>query len=142
MNISDDGIALVKEFEGCRLRAYQDSVFIWTIGYGHTRGVKDGDTCTQDEADAWLREDLRDAEKCVERCVTAALTQHEFDALVSFAFNLGCRRLEGSTLLRKLNGGDYDGASKEFLRWSRAGGQVVAGLVRRREAEARLFETA
>jgi len=140
--INQAGLDLIKEFEGVRLRAYLDSVGVPTIGYGHTRGVKMGDTCTPEQADEWLREDIADAEDCVNFEVSVPLTQHEFDALCSFVFNLGCGNFRKSTLLRKLLDGDHDGACLEFRRWDRAGGQVLEGLTRRRYAEARLFETA
>ena len=142
MNIGFDGLALIKKFEGLRLAAYLDSVGIPTIGYGRTKGVKMGDTCTADEAEAFLRDDLAKAEKCVNGAVTAALTQHEFDALVSFVYNLGCGNFRKSTLLRLLNEERHDEAALEFRKWDRAGGQVLAGLTRRRMAEERLFETA
>lgn len=142
MKIGDAGLALIKEYEGCRLEAYQDSVGIWTIGYGHTSGVQAGDKCTQDEADAWLLEDVKHAETCVNGAVTVPLTQNEFDALVSFVFNLGCKQFRSSTLLRKLLDSDYDGAAAELKRWNKAGGQVLAGLTKRRAAEEKLFETA
>ena len=140
MNIGPQGLELIKAFEGCKLTAYLDSVGVATIGYGHTKGVKMGDTCTQAQADAWLSEDLKDAEECVKAAVTVPMTQHEFDALVSFTFNLGCGNLRKSTLLRLLNNSDHDGAALEFRRWDKAGGQVLAGLTRRRDAESRLFE--
>ena len=140
MNISDEGLDLIREHEGCRLEAYKDSVGIWTCGYGHTYGVKEGDTCTQAQADAWLREDVRQAEVCVSGAVTVPLTQGEFDALVSFTYNLGCRALKNSTLLKLLNDSDYDGAAAEFKKWNHAGGAVLAGLTARREAERARFE--
>ena len=140
MNIGPQGLALIKSFEGCKLAAYLDSVGVPTIGYGHTSGVFMGDSCTQAQADAWLAEDLKDAEKCVNDAVTVPLTQNEFDALVSFTFNLGCGNFRKSSLLRLLNGSDYDAAALEFRKWDKAGGQVLAGLTRRRNAEARLFE--
>ena len=142
MKISDMGLALIKEFEGVRLEAYLDSVGVPTIGYGHTKGVQMGDTCTQEQADEWLREDCADAENCVNSAVSVPLTEHEFDALVSFVFNLGCGNFRKSTLLRKLLDSDYDGAALEFHKWNKAGGQELAGLTRRRAAEAKLFETA
>ena len=142
MKIGDSGIALIKEFEGCKLVAYLDSVGVPTIGYGHTKGVRIGLHCTQEEADAWLLEDLKDAEACVNGAVTVPLTQGEFDACCSFVFNLGCGRFRGSTLLRKLNASDYDGASLEFRKWDKADGHPLEGLTRRRTAEAALFETA
>ena len=142
MNIGPAGLALIKEFEGVRLAAYLDSVGVPTIGYGHTKGVQMGDTCTEEQADQWLREDCADAEDCVNSAVSVPLTQHEFDALVSFVFNLGCGNFRKSTLLRKLLDSDYDGCCLEFRKWDKAGGQTLAGLTRRRYAEAKLFETA
>ena len=140
--INEAGLELIKEFEGCKLAAYLDSVGVPTIGVGHTKGVKMGDTCTQEEADAFLREDLEHAEKCVNRAVTVPLTDNEFAALVSLVFNIGCGNFQKSTLLRKINDSDFNGAEQEFRRWDKAGDQVLAGLTRRRLAEARLFDTA
>ena len=142
MKIGERGLALIKEFEGVRLAAYLDSVGVPTIGYGHTKDVQMGDTCTPEQANEWLREDCEDAENCVNSAVSVPLTECEFDALVSFVFNLGCGNFRKSTLLRKLLDSDYDGAAIEFRKWDKAGGQVLAGLTRRRLAEARLFETA
>ena len=141
MKISDEGIGLIKRFEGCRLKAYQDSVGVWTIGFGSTRGVGAGDVITQEEADRRLLADLETVEKCINNSVAVELTQQQYDALCSFTFNLGCGALRGSTLLKKLNDGDDDGAAQEFARWNKAGGQVLAGLVSRRKAEHDLFIT-
>lgn len=132
------GVSLIKSFESLRLKAYQDSVGVWTIGYGHTKGVKAGDVITEAQADAFLRADLADAETSV-RQYCPVTTQGQFDALVSFTFNLGGGSLKDSTLRRKHNEGDYAGARAEFARWNRAGGQVLAGLSRRRAAEAALY---
>ena len=140
MNISERGLELIREHEGCRLEAYRDAVGVITIGFGHTRGVKQGDTCTLEQAVAWLADDVNIAQNCVTSAVTAEMTQGEFDALVSFTFNLGCSALRNSTLLRKLNAGDYDGAAAEFGKWNHAGGVVLAGLTSRRKAEADMFE--
>ena len=142
MNIGDKGLALIKEFEGCRLKAYLDSVGVATIGYGHTSGVSLEDTCTQEEADAWLVEDCEEAEACVNGSVSVPMTQNEFDSLVAFVFNLGCGNFRKSTLLKRLNESDYDGAAQEFRKWNKAGVEVLAGLTRRRAAEAKLFEEA
>ena len=142
MKIGQAGIDLIKEFEGCKLEAYLDSVGIPTIGYGHIKGVTLGMTCTQEDADEWLREDCKDAEACVNGAVSVPLTQNEFDSLVAFVFNLGCKSFRGSTLLRKLNDSDFDGAAAEFKRWDKAGGKELPGLLRRRLAEAALFESA
>jgi len=142
MRIGPKGIALVKEFEDCRLEAYLPTPEdVPTIGWGSTRGVSMGDVWTQAQADAALLDDLEDAETCVNRQVKVPLQQEEFDALVSLAFNIGCNAFAGSTLVRKLNESDYDGAAKEFLRWSKQAGKVLPGLVRRRAAEAKLFDT-
>ena len=142
MNISDQGIELIKTHEGCRLEAYRDAIGIPTIGYGHTLGVNMGDTCSQEQTDEWLRSDVHSAENCIEKCVSVPLTQSEFDALCSFTFNLGCAALRNSSLLRKLNASDYDGAALEFAKWDHAGGKQLAGLTARRAAEAELFESA
>lgn len=143
MKTGERGITLIKSFEGCKLASYRDSVGILTIGFGHTGpDVHPEMTVTEEEADAMLRDDLRIAENCVNRATNGTvLTQQQFDALVSFVFNLGCSALHRSTLLAKLLDGDDDGASVEFARWNKAGGKVLAGLTRRREAEAELFRT-
>ncbi|HCR0072980.1 TPA: lysozyme [Klebsiella aerogenes] len=144
MQTSEKGIALVKQFEGCKLTAYQDSVGVWTIGYGWTQPVdgkpiRAGMTIKQETAERLLKTGLVSYESDVSRLVKVSLTQGQFDALVSFTYNLGARSLSTSTLLRKLNSGDYAGAADEFLRWNKAGGKVLNGLTRRREAERALF---
>ncbi|ENR4993248.1 lysozyme [Enterobacter roggenkampii] len=144
MQTSDKGIALIKQFEGCKLTAYQDSVGVWTIGYGWTKPVdgkpiRAGMTIKQETAERLLKTGLVSYENDVSRLVKVDLTQGQFDALVSFTYNLGARSLSTSTLLRKLSGGDYAGAADEFLRWNKAGGKVLNGLTRRREAERALF---
>lgn len=151
MKLGIAGERLIKQFEGCRLKAYQDGGGVWTIGFGHTGPeVVDGLVWTPEEADAAFLADVQEAVDGVTRLVTVPLTQNEFDALVSFAFNVGLdedadTKAEGlgdSTLLRKLNDSDYDGAAAEFLRWNKDNGSVVPGLARRRLAEKTLFETA
>ncbi|EMB8996680.1 lysozyme [Enterobacter asburiae] len=144
MQTSDKGIALIKQFEGCKLTAYQDSVGVWTIGYGWTQPVdgkpiRAGMTIKQETAERLLKTGLVSYESDVSRLVKVDLTQGQFDALVSFTYNLGARSLSTSTLLRKLNASDYAGAADEFLRWNKAGGKVLNGLARRREAERALF---
>jgi lysozyme len=141
MNYSKKGLALTESFEGLRLTAYQDQVGVWTIGYGHTKGVTRGMTCTQEQAEQWLLEDVQDAVDAVNELVHVVLSQDQFDALVDFVFNLGAGSFAGSTLLHKLNAEDYEGAAVEFDKWDHAGGQVVAGLLRRRQAETDLFES-
>ena len=144
MQTSDKGIALIKQFEGCKLTAYQDSVGVWTIGYGWThpvdgKPIRAGMTIKQETAERLLKTGLVSYESDVSRLVKVGLTQGQFDALVSFTYNLGARSLSTSTLLRKLKAGDYAGAADEFLRWNKAGGKVLNGLTRRREAERALF---
>lgn len=144
MQTSDKGIALIKKFEGCKLTAYQDSVGVCTIGYGWTQPVdgkpiRVGMTIKQETAERLLKTGLVSYESDVSRLVKVGLTQGQFDALVSFTYNLGARALSTSTLLRKLNAGDYAGAADEFLLWNKAGGKVLNGLTRRREAERALF---
>ncbi|MDH0199138.1 lysozyme, partial [Enterobacter cloacae] len=126
MQTSEKGIALIKQFEGCKLTAYQDSVGVWTIGYGWTQPVdgkpiRAGMTIKQETAERLLKTGLVSYEIDVSRLVKVSLTQGQFDALVSFTYNLGARSLSTSTLLRKLNAGDYAGAADEFLRWNKAG---------------------
>ena len=144
MKTSDRGVALIKAHEGLRLTAYTDPVGVWTIGYGHTTAagppkVERGMKITDAGADAILRQDLAKFEGYVSSAVKVPLNQNEFDALVSFTFNLGPGNLRSSTLLKKLNAGDRTGAADEFLKWTRAGGKVLPGLVKRREAERALF---
>lgn len=146
MNASAQCVDLVKHFEGLYLKAYLCPAKVWTIGYGHTGlkhkdgTVKAGRKITEAEAEALLMQDLNTKyAPDVERLVTVPLAQHEFDALVSFHFNTGS--LGKSTLLKKLNAGDKASAAEEFLRWTRGGGKVLPGLVRRRKAERYLFQT-
>ncbi|EMH4215174.1 lysozyme [Serratia ureilytica] len=144
MKISDDGMALIKRFEGLRLQAYQDSVGVWTIGYGWTQPVAGRKVGAGMAIDAATAERLlvcgvAQFEQGVERLVAVTITQGQFDALVSFAYNLGLRALENSTLLRRLNAGDRQGAADQFGRWVNAGGVRLDGLVARRAAERALF---
>ena len=139
MRTSQKGIDLIKKFEGCRLEAYRCPAGVWTIGYGHTKGVMDGQKITQTQAEEFLREDLKVYEKAVESCVKVPLSQNQFDALVSFCYNCGGEALRTSTLLRLLNDGKYSDAGKQFLRWNKAGGKVLVGLTRRREEERGMF---
>lgn len=139
MVTSADGVALIKEYEGLRLRAYHDSGGVATIGYGHTNGVKMGQSITEEQAEAFLKNDLVIFERSVSDLVKVPVSQHQFDALVSFTYNLGGGALQKSTLLRLLNQGDYAGAADQFERWKYDGGKVLQGLVRRRAAEKELF---
>lgn len=135
MQYSLAGTQLTENFEGIALTAYQDSIGRWTIGYGHTKNVKSGDTCTLQQAEQWLRDDVQWAVNCVNALVTVSITQSIFDALVDFTFNLGSGNLQHSSLLRLVNAGDFDAAANEFEKWDYAGGKQVAGLLRRRDAE-------
>ena len=140
MKISAEGLALIKKFEGCELEAYQDAVGVWTIGYGHIKGVKEGMTITKQQAEEMLLEELVEYENYVLEAVNHQLDQCMFDALVSWTYNLGPSNLNASTMLKVLNAGDYDAVPEQIKRWNKAGGKVLTGLVRRREAEALLFE--
>lgn len=138
--INAAGLALVKQFEGLRLHAYPDGAGVQTIGYGHTLGVKSGDTCSVTDAERWLTQDLTGAQNAVYQLVKVTLGDNQFAALVSFVFNMGQRRLASSTLLKKLNAGDYSCVPSELAKWRNIAGQPSAGLIRRRAAEAALWD--
>ena len=138
--IGKAGLDLIKSFEGLKLRAYLCPAKVWTIGFGSTGPhVTPGKVITEAQADELLQDDLDRFEKAVTRLVTVPLTQHQYDALVSFAFNVGISALERSTLLKRVNAKLFDQAKAEFAKWNRAGGRPLAGLTRRRAAEAALF---
>ena len=145
MKVSDECIKMIKHHEGVRLKPYQDPIGLWTVGVGHLIG--DGKTLpiewfrtlTIDEVDELLKSDLRKFERGVLRLCPNHLTQSRFDALVSFAFNVGLGNLQASTLGQKHNRGDILGASQEFLRWNKAGGRVLRGLTIRRKDESNLY---
>lgn len=139
MRTSQRGINLIKSFESLRLEAYRCPAGIYTIGYGHTAGVRRGDVIDEQKAEQLLAEDLRKFEAVVNR-VCPGINQNQFDALVSFTFNLGETNLCKSTLLKRVKI-NPNGRSiyMEFLRWNRANGEVLAGLTRRRRAEADLY---
>lgn len=140
MICSKKAIDLLKSFEGCKLKSYQDVVGIWTIGYGHVGPEAiPGVTITQDKANDLLSKDLIRFEDGVGKMLKVNATQGQFDALVCFAFNVGLENLRGSHLLNYLNKGDKDMSAEQFLKWNHAGGVVVPGLTRRREAEKALF---
>lgn len=142
MRTSQRGIDLIKKYEGLRLNAYLCPAGVPTIGYGHTKGVAMGDTTTPDQAEQLLRQDLAKFEDGIVR-LGLPLKQHQFDALVSFAFNLGLGALQKSTLLRKAKADINDPTiPDEFRKWTRAGGKVLDGLVRRRNEEAELWQSA
>lgn len=140
LTLSPAGLALLQKFEGLRLEAYKDAAGVWTIGYGHTGpDVVEGKKITKEEALDLLRQDVSKYETCVRENVRVPLTQNQFDALVIFAFNVGCAAFENSTLLRLLNQKDYVGAAAEFAKWHKAKGRPLEGLLRRRLEEMRLF---
>ena len=140
MNISQNGIDLIKQFEGCKLKAYQCSAGVWTIGYGHTGSdVYKGLTITQEKAESLLKSDLIVHCNNVSKLVKVKLNQNQFDALVSFEYNVGYGNFSSSTLLKLLNKGDYTGAAGQFEKWVYAGKTVLAGLQKRRKAEKELF---
>lgn len=144
MKISKAGVDLIKSFEGCQLKAYKCPAGVWTIGWGTTEPINgvnphEGMVITQQQADELLINNLKGYEDAVNKYVTYRINQNQFDALVSFAYNCGNGALKTSTLLKKLNAGDVQGAANEFLRWNKANGKVLNGLTRRREAERKLF---
>lgn len=141
MKLGAQGLELLKHFEGCQLKAYLCPAGIPTIGYGHTRRVKLGDVWTQEQADAYLQGDAMDAVIYIPKQLTYRLKQSEFDALICFIFNVGAGAFLKSTMYAKLMAGDWPGVPEEFDRWVKAGGHTLPGLVRRRAAERRLFET-
>ena len=140
LQLSKTGIELLKHFEGCELKAYQDSVGVWTIGYGHTKGIYEGLEITQSEAEKMLQDELPEYEGYVTDKVVPMLQQHEYDALVCWVYNLGPTNLSSSTLLKRLNAGEFNDVPFQMKRWDKAGGQPLLGLTRRRNAEALLFK--
>jgi GH24 family phage-related lysozyme (muramidase) len=137
--VNRNGLNLIKEFEGCKLKAYQDSVGVWTIGYGHTKGVKRGQVITQKQADDIFEADINIFAEGVDDLIDNDVNDNEFAAIVSLAFNIGLSAFGRSSLLRAVNRGDFDTAANEFLKWNKAKGKVLAGLTRRRKAERTLF---
>ena len=139
MNVSQNCVELIKYFEGFEDTAYLCPANVWTIGYGRTRNVKEGDRITEPQAERDLLEELEEFKHQVLHSVKVELTQNELDALTSWTYNLGVGNLNSSTLLKKLNAGIKDEVPAEMLRWNKAGGKVLAGLTKRREAEAELW---
>jgi len=147
MKTSANGLALIKKFEGLRTKAYRDAVGVWTIGYGHTSmagapKVTPGLVITESEAESILRRDLVQYEKAVEAALVRSPTQNQFDAMASFCFNVGPANFRKSSILRHFNQGDSRKAADAFSLWTKAGGKVLPGLVRRRAEERQLFLTA
>lgn len=144
MRTSNKGLALIKEFEGLRLDAYLCPARVWTIGYGHTSAagspaVHEGMRVSAVEAETILRRDLLKYEMGVSRLVKVHLSQSQFDALVSFCYNVGEGALGKSTLLKRVNAGEFDRVPAEFMKWTKGGGKELPGLVRRRREEAKLW---
>lgn len=139
--MTQEGIELIKSFEGLRLKAYKCPAGVWTIGYGHTKGVKEGDVITEQEAEDMLKKDVVGFEINVRGAVIPNLNDHQYDALTSFAYNVGLGNFRKSTLLRLINSGitAREDITNQFMRWVYAGGKKLTGLVRRRTAEAELY---
>lgn len=144
VRLGEAGRALIQSYEKCVLSAYLPTPDDkWTVGWGHTGAdVYEGLEWTQEQADLAFTLDVQWVENCVNKAVRIPLSQSEFDACASLCFNIGCSAFSGSTLVKLLNNGDYEGARAEFGRWNRQAGKVLAGLTDRREKEAQLFETA
>lgn len=138
-HISDEGLSKIKQYEGKRLKAYKDVGGVWTIGYGNIRHAKPNMEISDQQADAFLREDIATFEQAVERLVKVPLNDNQFAALVSFSFNVGAGALEKSTLLKKLNAGDYECVPNELLKWNKVQGKAITGLTNRRNAEGGLW---
>jgi lysozyme len=140
MKTGQAGIELIKHFEGCKLTPYICPAGVLTVGFGHTgKDIIEDKVYSADEIEVLLVSDLAKFEVSVARLIKVGLTQNQFDALVSFSFNLGAGALQSSTLRSKLNRGEYDGAADQFLRWNKSAGKVLAGLTKRRIAERDLF---
>lgn len=138
-SINTSGLNLLKEFEGLRLNSYDDGVGVWTIGYGHTADVYPNQVINQQQAIAFLDQDLKYFETGILDLVKVPLTENQFSALVCFSFNVGLGAFGDSTMLKLLNDRDYKNAANEFSRWINGGGRILEGLVRRRSAERSLF---
>lgn len=144
MKLGQAGFNLIKEFEGLYLTAYKCPAGVWTIGFGTTgkvdgKAIGKGMKITKEKAEQLLKKDVEQFEQSVDNLVKVPINQNQFDALVSFTYNVGSGALKGSTLLKKLNQENYQGAANEFLKWNKAGGKILTGLRRRREAERKLF---
>ena len=145
MITSDLGRQFIESFEKCKLTAYDDGTGTWTIGIGRIKDVKRGDTCTEEQARDWFAEELQEYEKAVSARVKVIINQFQFDALTSFTYNVGTGALRTSTVLRKLNEGNFVAAAPAFELWNKGtvNGvlQVLPGLTKRRQAERKIFET-
>lgn len=132
-------LEIIKTFEGLRLEAYLCPANVWTIGYGHTKTARKGMKITNEEAEKLLKEDIIWVKSCIDSAVKTELSANQVAAVYSFIYNVGAGAFRSSTLLRKLNQGDYTGAADEFPRWNKAGGKVIKGLIRRRKTEREVF---
>lgn len=140
MNISEEGLTLIKKYEGCELKAYLCPAGVWTIGYGHTKNVEENMEISEEKADKMLVDEMIEYEKYIDTMVNVPLEQYQFDSLCSWVYNLGPTNLKESTLLKVLNNKSYENVPKQIKRWNKANGLVLEGLVKRREAEALMFE--
>lgn len=130
---------LIRKWEGCKLKAYKDGGGVWTIGWGHTKDVKENDTCTQEQADKWLQEEVNQFVFGILSVTHVPLNENQLTALASFVYNVGLSAYINSTLLKLLNQGDYNGAADQLLRWCKDNGKEVQGLLNRRKDERKLF---
>lgn len=142
MSVTQQTVDLVKKFEGFRSKAYRCPAGVWTIGYGTTSGVSKGQQVTQGEAELMLSTDLAVAINAVRNAVKVKLNDNQLSALASFVYNVGEGAFKGSTLLKKLNAGDYGAVPSELRKWTHAGGRMLVGLAVRRDAEAKLWNKA
>jgi len=131
--------SMIKKWEGCKLKAYKDGGGVWTIGWGHTKGVKENDTCTQEQADTWLQQEANEVAFGILSVTHVPLSENQLTALVSFVYNVGLTAYINSTLLKMLNQSNYQGAADQLLRWCKDNGKEVKGLLNRRKDERELF---
>jgi lysozyme len=139
MKTSQAGLNLIKQFEGFRSESYLCPANVWTVGFGTTKNVKPGMIITESQGEQLLQEDVKTFEITINNSVTVPLKQNQFDALVSFVYNVGPGNFKSSTLLKKLNAGEYSAVPNELLKWNKGGGKVLPGLTKRREAEGNLW---
>lgn len=139
MKISENGIELIKEFEGYKSEAYQCTSGIWTIGYGHTKNVQKNDTCSVEEATEFLKQDVEIAERAINQLVKVELNQNQFDALVSFVYNIGRENFKRSSMLKFLNSAHFPLSASQFDRWVYSRSNKSQGLINRRAKEKELF---
>lgn len=139
MIINDDGLTIIRVFEGLKLKAYKCPAGIWTIGYGHTKNVKEGMQISVQDAERLLMEDIKEAADKITKIISVEINENQFSALISFVFNLGIGSFSRSTLLKLVNTSNFEAAAKEFDKWTLASGRRLDGLKKRRAAEKALF---